>query len=135
SGLHLSDEAAPPIALNGQDGPVKVLRVAHGHRAGRAGPYLDAVAAAVAAVAGLAPAQVDCFHRSSATSRMSSREASRGRASPRTRSKAAAAFRTSDRFSMVWSTIASMRRVSGIPSAAAMSNAPPSPALAPWLAG
>src|ERR1039457_3590357 len=129
------DEARPLVPADGQHWSVRVVGVRDGDDAGQAGRDLHAVTAAVTAVAGLVPARAYGFHRSSATFRMRFREASRGSASPRTRSNATAAFRTSDRFSVVWSSTPSMRRVSAMPSAAAMSNAPASPAFAPFPAG
>src|SRR5215469_15297843 len=58
-GPQACDEAGPLVPVEGQDGSVRVLGVADGDGVGEGGGHLDAVTAAVAAVAGLAPHRAD----------------------------------------------------------------------------
>src|ERR1700733_607065 len=82
------DERCPCPGSEAECGARLVLRVADGHDARSVARHFDAVAA-VAAVAGLAPAKiVYTFHFSSATFNTISRDCACGRACCRTRSKA-----------------------------------------------
>src|SRR5215469_5805837 len=91
----------------------------------------DALTAAVGTVGGLAPIWVHCsvFHRWIASITVV-RDSSTLSARPLSSSNTAAAFRTSSRLSVVWSSTADIRMVSGISRLLAISNAPNKPARA-----
>jgi hypothetical protein len=90
AGHELAREGLPGLGAEAEHGAgTSLLGVAHEHQAFMIG-QLHAV---VAAVTGLPPA-VYVFHSSSATFKIKSREATRGKASPLTRSKATAVLST-----------------------------------------
>src|SRR5580692_1032793 len=127
-------ERLPCIRAESEAGTVLVVAVPDEHRVG-GGRHFRAVAAVIAK-AGLPPAQIYCFHCSSATSMMRSRDWAHGSASLRIRSKVTAARRTSDLDSAVCpSGTASVCSTSGPPSPLARLMSPDSPACAPTLDG
>src|SRR6202044_113880 len=112
-----------------------VFAVAHGDDAGQVARHFDAITTAVAAVTGLAPARLRHVFHCSAASKMRARDAARGSASARIRSKIRVALRTSEPLSSVTSSTPFIYSTSGAPSQDASWKPPLSPALAPVLAG
>src|ERR1039457_4949962 len=105
--LDSGSERRPLLRSEGQPRPVRVLGIAHRDSAGQVPRFFHARTAVAAAVAALAPlGGIYSVHRSSATFRIRSREAPRGRASARSRSNASAALLTSADFSIVWPSTA-----------------------------
>src|SRR5262245_19804680 len=92
----------PVFGGDHQGGALGVLGVAQGDRAGQVACHLDAVAAVVAAVAGLAPCGTGQVHLSSAAFLIRSREMPRGKASDLSVSKASATPATTERSSAIW---------------------------------
>src|SRR5262249_18732132 len=93
-GLHRSGERLPLVRCENQSWALRVLRIAHRHNFRHVARDFYAVAAVVAAVAGLAPHGTGQVHLSSATFMIRSCEALRGRVSDRSESKVSTTWAT-----------------------------------------